>query len=99
MVVSPRFHKEIREFDRLRNKLKTTKLSNKTESTSVEIYRSASANLRDHLIREYQESKKNLGINKTKPMPVGTIQVKNLQHKVNVLKRILYHEWRVELQD
>ena len=52
--------KEVFVFDELRNKVKTSKLYNKTVTATLEQYKAASLSLKDHLIQEYQDNKQTL---------------------------------------
>ena len=84
-VVPSWMHKEVLTFNELRNKIKA---SNKCTG-SLQKYRIVSSTVKDHLIKEYQESKQALAKNR----PTSS----QFRHKTNVLKKILYHEWKVEL--
>ena len=84
---------EVLKFDNLRKELKTRK-SHRTHAVTLENYKTVSEALKLNLIEEYRECKKTLGnSNQTRS---GTSK---LQHKMNVLKRVLLHEWKVTLGD
>ena len=94
--------KEVFVFDELRNKVKTSKLYNKTVKATLEQYKAASLILKDHLIQEYQDNKQTLakkGLNTNKRALTPAVQTK-LEHKINVLKkRENSLQWGVQLQD
>ena len=89
-VVSARMRTEVLAFDQLRTKIKASQSLHREVPHLYKRYQVASTTLRDHLIQEYQEA---LAC-KSKPTPLG----QTLQHKINVLKRVLNHEWGVKLQ-
>lgn len=83
---------EVFAFDTLRNKVKALRSQNKTVTSLLKDYQVKSATIRDHLIQEYHRSRKQTAKNNSHS---GLEQ--KLQHKSNVLRKLLDHEWRVKL--
>ena len=79
---------EVFAFDTLRNKVKALRSQNKTVTS---LLKDKSATIQDHLIQEYHRSQKQTAKNNSHS---GLEQ--KLQHKLNVLRKLLDHEWRVK---
>ena len=90
LTVLPRhMHGKVLTFDHLRYKAKTCK---KTPHKLLQQYQAASATVKDKLIEQLGT---NLQEIKTSKSPVHQ---KQLQHNTNVIKRILGHEWNINIE-
>lgn len=96
-VVSPLMQKQVIEFDELRRKVKATKLHSPS-TVLVQQYSTASATLKHSLIKEYKECKEILAKSNSTTALTDHSTTK-LKHKINVLKRVLSHEWKIRLSD
>ena len=88
-VVPSQIENTVFAFDELRCKVKNSKSHSKAATASLAQYRVFS---RDLLIKEYQETLAKNSLNRE------ALTSKQLQHKINVLKKILLHEWKIQLQ-
>ena len=90
-VVQTKMENEVLTFDRLRSKIKSSQSRHRLHTSLSYHYQAASTTLRDHLIQEYQEVSSNIHTH-------SQAQTQNLQHKLNVLRRGLNHEWKLTIQ-
>ena len=91
-VVSQGMKSTVLDFDQLRSRIKSS-LAHHRAPSLINQYQFASENLRDHLIEEHQK----LSFEMHHETHTYS-QAQALQHRLNVLKRILNHEWKVQLK-
>ena len=90
---------QVVQFDKLRKAMKYAKSNNKIPTPLLMTYNTASEELKQNLINEYRESKRKLMATSIADSTEGVDKGSTIQHKINVLKRVLLHEWKLTLDD
>ena len=78
-------------FDKLRSKVKSAKA---ISHIMVEDYQAASQILKEELLQQYQENNEEIAQFKSGR---HSAYVQEVQHKNNILKKILKHEWNTTI--
>ena len=86
-------HDKVLAFDQLRSDVKSAKTGNTLSHINLQKYQTASTNLKQELLAQLKQNSKTILQYKSREGGGHSAYVKQLQHKNNILKRTLAHEW------
>ena len=86
-------HDQVIAFDQLRSEVKSAKTSYTLSHISLPNYQTASTNLKQELLGQFIKNSETIQQYQGRESGEHSAYVKQLQHKNNILKKILAHEW------